>query len=86
MSDRFPPHCYYCDANYFHNADEYERHIVTRHALQPGYPNAGDMISLKLKSQNMSWEKPLPEYKVHEFIQNYMPKDRKKKSQSKPLA
>ena len=73
MDTSFPPHCYYCNAKDFNNSDHYERHVVTKHPLLPGYPNIGDLERHKLKAQDMRWEKPLTDEEAMERLRRYIP-------------
>ena len=84
MNRNFPPRCYYCSFNPFANADNYERHIVTKHPLLPGYPNIGDLQKYKLLPQDMPWEKPLSDAETLERIRLYIPHDEKVKHRHRP--
>jgi hypothetical protein len=78
----YPPHCYYCDVA-FVNADNYETHVVTKHAHMPAYPGIGDLDLYKLEKQDMYWEKPYPESCALEDLRNYVPLSERKKRHSK---
>ena len=67
----FPPHCYHCSFGPFVSVDNYEKHVVTKHVNLPGYPGPGDIISLKLQPQGMSWEKEPPEYIGVDILRNH---------------
>ena len=68
----FPPHCYYCPFKPI-SVDNYERHVVTKHALLPGYPSTGSLELLKIEPQGMSWERVLSDEETIERLRMYTP-------------
>ncbi|MFL6343869.1 MAG: hypothetical protein ACJ71A_00275, partial [Nitrososphaeraceae archaeon] len=49
--------CYYCDNFKTNNNDDYETHVIKKHAQShPCYPSKADLEKLGLKVQGRSWE------------------------------
>jgi hypothetical protein len=53
----FPSKCYHCDFTMYETKEDYESHCVLRHRGKPAYPGPADIQALKLKPQDMQWEK-----------------------------
>lgn len=47
---KFPPSCYRCNYSKHKSREEYERHCVTSHPKQSGYPGLADIREFGLKA------------------------------------
>lgn len=56
ITNELPKLCYYCNSDKFTNKDQYQKHILVKHAGKLSYPGLAEIKISKLIPQAMPWE------------------------------